>query len=413
MTEYAEGDALLTDRQREIWAAYLKSGENMSATANALNVRRPDLQKSIKRIRRRLRAGVEVRQERTRYDQSGNVRSKSVTLAPASQGAPDLPDHFELAKVTQHVKDGEVVQHWPRYKPASLTPEATAATLRAALSENFPRITPTPFDGGADGNLHNVIPVADGHFGVHAWGAETGHDYDLKIAKRLHDEAFGDLLARMPRAKTGLLIGMGDQLHANGIRPATPASGNLLDVDSRYPKALSVVTKWFRDSAVAMLDTHEHLTVKILKGNHDEDASVAIQMALAMYFEDEPRVTVDESPDYWYYHRFGNCFNAYHHGHQIKPIDMPIHVADRRKKDWGECEFVGVFHGHFHRAGLTMVGQTPVECLPTLTAADAYSAPRYTNRRGMIGITYHRERGEHSRHSVWLNDGALRPLSAA
>jgi hypothetical protein len=41
------------------------------------------------------------------------------------------------------------------------------------------------------------------------------------------------------------------------------------------------------------LTHHEHVTVRILRGNHDDHACVAVQYHLADWFRSEPRVTID------------------------------------------------------------------------------------------------------------------------
>lgn len=46
----------------------------------------------------------------------------------------------------------------------------------------------------------------------------------------------------------------------------------------------------------AMLRRHGRVTVRVLPGNHDEHASVAVSYFLMAWYRDEPRVTVDVGP---------------------------------------------------------------------------------------------------------------------
>lgn len=375
----------LTDRQQEALAALEASGGNVTHAAAAMGVRRTSFQRLLTAARAADPA-IEAAME-----------AVNTTLTPSGMWIKTGKD-----------ADGVSRSVYLRPQVEGDTPQDKAGALREAMeSSPWPRNEITSPAVVGRKNLRNLVPIADGHWGMLAWGAESGHDYDLKIADELHRQALHDILARLPRTETGILLGLGDQLHANGIRPLTPASGHLLDVDSRFPKALRTVAEWFKNASLAMLDVHEKLIIKIMKGNHDEDTALAIELGLSMFFEHDDRVTVDMNDSYWWYHRFGENFIAAHHGHQIKPAQMPMHVADSRRHDWSAAH-KHIIHGHFHTPGIVSVGSVPVECIPTVTAADAHSSPRYTNRRGMVGITYHEERGEHSRNSVWLTDGAIR-----
>lgn len=376
----------LTERQREALDVLKAHKGNVTHAAEAMGMARTSFQRLLSRAKTNADPAIEAAME-----------AAKTGLIPGAVWIKTGKDADGVSRSVYLRPPGEII-----------TADDKAEALREAMqAEPWPRNNVASPAVVGRKNLRNLVPIADGHWGMLAWGAESGHDYDLKIADELHRQALHDILARLPRTETGILLGLGDQLHANGIRPLTPANGNLLDVDSRFPKALRTVAEWFKNAALAMLDVHEKLIIKIMKGNHDEDTALAIELGLSMFFEGDDRVTVDMSDSYWWYHRFGENFIAAHHGHQIKPAQMPQHVADSRRHDWAAAH-KHIIHGHFHRPGILPVGSVPVECIPTVTAADAHSAPRYTNRRGMIGITYHEDRGEHSRQSVWLTDGAIR-----
>ncbi|MFX8801477.1 hypothetical protein ABTM62_19180, partial [Acinetobacter baumannii] len=76
------------------------------------------------------------------------------------------------------------------------------------------------------------------HMGMHAWGKESGENWDLKIATQVISRVISDVLARTPSVKRGLMLFGGDNLHADSNENRTPRSGHALQVDGRYPKVL-------------------------------------------------------------------------------------------------------------------------------------------------------------------------------
>ena len=58
-----------------------------------------------------------------------------------------------------------------------------------------------------------------------------------------------------------------------------------------------------RSVHTASTQKHEHVTVWCMRGNHDVDSSLALQIALKFYFHHEPRVTVDDGTSYFKYLR--------------------------------------------------------------------------------------------------------------
>ena len=62
---------------------------------------------------------------------------------------------------------------------------------------------------------------------------------------------------------------------------------------------------------------HKRVRVRILKGNHDEHAAVAVAYFLLGYYRNEPRVTVDVDPSLFWWHRFGRVLLGATHGRAI------------------------------------------------------------------------------------------------
>ena len=246
-------------------------------------------------------------------------------------------------------------------------------------------------------DLLAVYPIGDPHFGMKADGADTGHgSWDLEIAAGTHESAVDYLCSIAPPARQALLINCGDALHVNDSSNTTPTSGAQLDVDTRYGKMLDTAAMSFVKCILRLLQKHEHVTVWCMRGNHDIDSSLALQIALKLYFHNEPRVTVDDGTSYYKYLRFGQNLIGSHHGHGAKMNDLPLLMATDRPQDWGQTRH-RVWHvGHIHHKTVTKdFSGCTVESHRTLAAQDAWHAAQgYRAQRDMQMIVYHRELGE-------------------
>jgi hypothetical protein len=159
----------------------------------------------------------------------------------------------------------------------------------------------------------------------------------------------------------------------------------------------------------AALSRHEGITVRILKGNHDEHSSIAIVYFLLAWFKDEPRVTVDADPSLFYWHRFGKVMLGATHGHTVKIKDMPQIMAHRRAEDWGGTKFRYCHGFHIHHVSkyASEGGGVISETHQTPTPQDAWHfGAGFLSGRGMQSISYHKEYGEVSRSRIAIMDAA-------
>jgi hypothetical protein len=79
-----------------------------------------------------------------------------------------------------------------------------------------------------------VVGLFDAHFGKLAWAAETGNDYDLKIAETVFANAFHDLISRISGYQIeSIILPIGqDFFHTDNPQNAT-VNGTPQDVDGR------------------------------------------------------------------------------------------------------------------------------------------------------------------------------------
>ncbi|HLZ24563.1 MAG TPA: hypothetical protein VKQ30_20805 [Ktedonobacterales bacterium] len=250
-------------------------------------------------------------------------------------------------------------------------------------------------------DLLSVYPIADQHLGLMAWGRETGESSDLELgAKRLRAVS-ARLLNQSPASRQALVLNLGDWTHTDDSRNETPGHRNRLDVDSRYPKIVRVGVDLFIDLIEGAKAKHERVLVKVIPGNHDPHASVALSIALEKFYANDKRVKIDSDPSEHFFLRFGQTLLGAHHGHRARAQQLVNHMSDVRRKDWGETRWHWILTGHIHHETLKEIASCRVESFQTLAAKDAYHANAgYSAGQSLSCITLHREDGELERQRV-------------
>lgn len=298
--------------------------------------------------------------------------------------------------------DNRVIQQWVKTRDDGKQ-DATREAIEAAFAGYAGRAVLPPAPSYTDDDLLTVYPIVDLHLGLYAWGRETGADYDLKIAADLLRRSVANLVARSANSRTALVLDLGDYFHADDSRNQTKRSGNPLDVDSRYARVLQVGVELAVECIELALQKHERVTYRKLPGNHDDETSLMLAIALAAWFRDNPRVTVDTDPGRFFVHRFGKVMISATHGDMLKMGDMAGFMAANWPKDWGATEFRYAYTGHVHHDRVKSGGGVRAESFNTLAAKDAWhAASGYVSPRSAVSITMHKDLGEVDRLTVNL-----------
>ena len=199
------------------------------------------------------------------------------------------------------------------------------------------------------------------------------------------------VIAQTPPSAEAVLLVLGDFMHADDPSARTPRGKHELDVDSRHAKVLRSGAEMLVRAVSALAAKHSRVSVRVLGGNHDPNASVAISMALEMFFASDPRVEVDPSPSLWWFRRWGRVLLGATHGHEIKPAEMPAAMAAAVPQDWGASVRRRIYHGHYHTRQVHTGRGATAEGFEAMTARDAYAAGRgYFSDRAMHAITHDR-----------------------
>jgi hypothetical protein len=334
------------------------------------------------------------------------VKSKAVRrgYSPDNDWHHPVPDGHKIKGVsTFYDEDGSPVRQWVKSQTDEQRQfEILIERLESAL-EGLPKFAPTPAPKAYDDNLISLLTITDFHLGMYAYEAETGDDWNVKIARDVFLNSVSDMIDAAPKAGTGFLCQLGDFLHWDGILSVTPQSGHILDADTRYGKLVELAMSVMSEAVRMMLRKFNKVVVVSAEGNHDISGSIWLRKHIKQLFSDEKRLEVidNEFPYYAYLH--GKTMLAFHHGHKVKLAQLHKLFASepRFREMWGKATYTYIHTGHYHHERLIEDGGAIAEMHPTLSGRDAYAARGgWVSRRGAKVITYDKIDGEIGRVTV-------------
>jgi hypothetical protein len=391
---------------QQIAEAFIAHDRNQSATAVAVGCSRETVQ-------RHLRLASEQGLLGTAPVLPG-FRISKLTSTPNGdfiQQKPELGPEYTptdglglKGKTTWVGADGRVERQVFMERSSAEQQRAVLDAIIASLKEELPRVAPVPLNEAAtlwNDELLNQYTVTDNHFGMLSWREETGADYDLRIAEALLLDWFAAAIQTAPNSHTAVLAQLGDLLHHDGLESVTPTSNHVLDADSRLQKVIRVVIRCFRRIIDMLLAKHQHVHVVMASGNHDPASSAWLRELFATLYENEPRVTVDTSPDLYYAFEWGQTGLYYHHMHKRGVKDLDRTFAGKFREMFGRCRYNYGHGGHLHSDAVVETALMHIERHETLAAPDAYaSGGGWMSGRSAKVITYSKRFGEVGRSTL-------------
>ena len=351
-------------------------------------------------------------------DRLGSARAASIELGINIGGASDAyiavkrkaarfgyaPDH----DFTRPVPEGYVAKGVSTYynaegKPAgqwvkaSLSHQALVEAMKEAIDGFKDEILPSSLiaaPASSEEHLCNLYTFTDYHLGMLAWHKEGGSDWSIAIAEKTILAALAQMIDQSPKAHTAVLNIQGDFLHTDGKTPVTPASKHVLDADSRFPKIRRSAIRIIRSLVAISLSRHQEVRLIIAEGNHDEESAGWLSDLFAVHYEEDPRVTVNDSVLPFYVFEWGSTMLGIHHGHKVKNESLPLLFAAQFPQEWGRTTRREIHCGHRHHRDEKEYNGVTVVQHPTLAARDAYAARGgWIADRAAWAITYHKKYG--------------------
>ncbi|ELL6760079.1 winged helix-turn-helix domain-containing protein [Salmonella enterica] len=356
-----------------------------------------------------LREGMTTQEIASKYDMAvRNVQIRKAKLAKKGLGhgrdVSDLvPDGYRV-KGTSALTDesGNIKLQWVK---TDVDAERQLEIMRAVVDGMCSGITPVvPVKKPTrktDDKLLNLYTVSDFHLGMLSWADETGDDWDMKIAEDLFSRWFDAAFQQAPAAGVGVINLLGDLAHFDSLDAVTPASGHVLDADTRYQKLVRTMIRMVRRVVNMALAKHPVVKLLIVQGNHDESGMIWLAEMFSALYDNEPRVFVDTSADVYKMVQHGKTTLFFHHGHKARfDAIEPIMIAKFRKA-FGDSEYSYAHVGHLHHQKLVESRNMIVEQHRTLAAKDAYaSRGGWMSGRSANVITYSAEYGEVCRLTI-------------
>lgn len=367
----------LTDRQKEIYQAYYDNECNTRITAESVGISEISLKKALFLIAKK---GYSVKPDQ--YCEQAPAGWESFFSTIQSNGA------------------GEIVQRWDRVRPIKENSEQLFEYLKTRVPAS-PLKTKAP--KGIDPNIQLEWTLADVHYGMLAWGRETGDDYDIKIARDLILDSAADIFSRAGKVQESVLVLMGDNFHTDFFDARTEKSKHSLDVDSRFPKMTKTGVESYMSAVEICLQHSEKVRVIVLYGNHDKQTSSStLPLFLYAWFRNEPRVEIAD----WYakvhYNHWGCVSTAYHHGDgttkQRLCGDFQSYMVKLGRPN---VRYLYAKQGHLHKELIEDINGVTFEIVPSPVARDAFAAgASYCSKRATVATMYHKEYGELDRYSI-------------
>ncbi|EEF1427361.1 hypothetical protein [Salmonella phage ZCSE7] len=362
-------------------------------------------------LQQELNAGLGPTEIAKKYNMSRrNVQLRSARLAKKGVGHGNDPviskrvaDGFGVKRVSALVRgNGEEVLTWvitEQDKERQL--EAMHAVIDGMKSDITPvSAVPAP-KKRLNEKLLNLYTVSDFHLGMLAWADESGDDWDMNIAEDLFSKWFDAAFQKAPDASVGVINLLGDFAHFDSLDAVTPASGHVLDADTRYQKLVRYMIRMVRRVVNMALVKHQSVRLLIVQGNHDESGMIWLAEMFNTLYDNEPRVFVDTSPDVYKMVQHGKTTLFFHHGHKARfDAIEPVMIAKFRKA-FGESVYSYAHVGHLHHQKIVESRNMIVEQHRTLAAKDAYaSRGGWMSGRSANVITYSAEYGEVARLTI-------------
>ena len=315
-----------------------------------------------------------------------------------------VPDGFLVDKVTTlYGGKGEHKIQWVR---AAIDKERQLQIMREiveGMKEDIPPEKPVTRNVTPNNNdLLNCYILTDYHLGMLGWAEETRDaDWDTQIAEDTMVAWITYAVKHSPEAATGVLAEIGDLLHYDGLESITPASGHVLDADTRFQKVVRTVLRVMRRVIREMLQKYERVVLLFAEGNHNPASSVWMRELFATFYADEPRIDVLTDPDPYYCIEHGQTSLFFHHGHKKKPSNIDNVFAAKFREVFGRTKYSYAHLGHLHHQELKETNLMIVEQHPTLAAKDAYaSRGGWLSQRAAPVITYSKQYGEVGRFTI-------------
>lgn len=325
----------------------------------------------------------------------------------SANGTP-VPHGMQISHSTITIKeDGSIGTEWVRTKPELQAIEAFVDALaeRVEGGSRVPRYRRTR--KAKETGLLYEIGIYDPHIGMYAWGEETrGGDYDCKVAGDRVRAAVVDLADQAAGRDLDMIqftLG-GDILHIDNTDGVSRKSGHSFDVDTRFDHVIDHAIAACVDAIDIVATLAPVVNVVSVPGNHDPESGKWLQRVLTAYYQNDPRIQINQQKSDRKSLVWGNNLLTWAHGEKVPMNKWPSIIAAEFAQEWGQTGFRHHKMGHIHhekgkRVDFECFPGLLVEYVEALCRTDAWHSGMglLGAERGASGFLYCKERGRRAR----------------
>lgn len=185
----------------------------------------------------------------------------------------------------------------------------------------------------------------------------------------------------------------------------TPKSGNILAVDSRYPKILRAAYQSLIYAVEQALQKHELVYFVNISGNHDIVGGHTIREIITARFADNDRVIIDQTATPVKYYQKDKLLLQFFHGDGMKMKDAGEVMAHDMQATFSESVHRFSHSGHTHKDAVYDGRLCKVESHRNIAPLNAWAHNMgYRRQLGtMKSITYDTFQGEVLRNTYNIN----------
>jgi predicted phosphodiesterase len=342
----------------------------------------------------RVPEGMEVRTYTTVL-RDDEVVLESIKMAPESEQFKGIQPGQKLKGLSTLVDaSGRKILEWVKTSEDLSTEKAVEIVQNAFINYKAPTAelkNPVLVDE----DRLTLYPELDWHMGLMALKARTGDaNWSLDKGIEVIKQGLSELIEMSPPSAHAVVMCLGDLMHSDNSDNRTKKSGNKLDVDGLYDDILFATCGlliWFLDR---LAEKHLEVEVDFKRGNHDEDSTAAIRVALMLRYQHHPRIKINPDGGYFYFRQFGVNLIGGTHGDQQKPSKLPMIMANRMKQAWAETITRIFFHGHIHHETVSENdGVRVISLRAPIPKDDWHAGVGFISGRSLYSWNFHRTLG--------------------
>jgi hypothetical protein len=238
------------------------------------------------------------------------------------------------------------------------------------FTKEYKPLCHTPIKTSNSGKMVEV-DLADVHFAKLCHYAETGNNYDYKIASERFLEIINDIYSKIKDIKPEKIVYVfGNDFFNSTTINDTTVHGTVQDNDLRWSKMFLKGCELLIQG-IDLLSQIAPIEIIYIPGNHDYMVSFYALNYLFAWYKDNDNVKIDVNPITRKYMQFGTVLLGWSHGDtEKKRINnlMQVEVPEL----WGKCKYREFHLHHFHHEKTVEENGLIIRYLPSITATDLW-----------------------------------------